>query len=136
MPGIFRFRDRPGGLNVLVVVNAIAALVLLCMFPFYSGGRSLLYLCAGLIHATLAFGLARDYGWARVTMIAYALFQVAGLGSWSLVGMMTLVAEPLSPEKARFLGFSAIAVPFLIWAAIYLLRRIRLDAEDDRRSDD
>lgn len=124
MISVFGINNKPTGIKVLIAVNAIAAVVLLAMFPFYGGGRSLMYLCAGLIHTALAVGLARDYGWARVTMIGYALFQAAGLGSWSLIGIMTLVAEPLSPDKAWFLGFAAIAVPFLVWAAIYLLRRI------------
>lgn len=112
-------------MKILIAVNAIAALAMLIMFPFYSGGRSLLYLCAGLVHAGLSFGLMRNYGWARVTMIGYALFQVAGLGSWSLIGIMTLIAEPMTIEKTQFLIFSAIAIPFLIWAAIYLLREMQ-----------
>ena len=124
IPGALGARKRPTGLKVLIAANAIAAVALLAMFPFYSGGRGLMYLITGIVHTGLAFGLARDYGWARITTIAYALFQIAGLGSWSLIGLMTLIAEPLSTDKAWFLGFSAVAVPFLLWTVIYLLRAI------------
>lgn len=120
-----RRTGRPIGIKVLITVNAITALVLLVMFPQYTGGRALLYLCAGILHGILATGLFLRQGWASIVMIAYALFQVAGMGLWSLIGLMTLVAEPLSGEKAQFLILSAVAIPFLVWAAIYLLRQLR-----------
>ena len=117
--------NRPTGLKVLVVVNALVAVALLTMFPQYSGGRALLYLCVGILHGVLAFGVFQRYTWASIIMIIYALFQIAGMGLWSLIGLMTLVAEPLSEEKLQFLLFAAVAIPFLAWAAIYLLRRLR-----------
>lgn len=110
---------------MLIAVNALAAVALLAMFTQYSGGRALLYLGVGILHAVLAFGLLRSYGWASIVMIVYSLFQVAGMSVWSLIGLMTLVAEPLTPEKTQFLLFAAVAIPFLAWAAIYLLRRLR-----------
>ncbi len=116
---------RPTGIKVLVVVNALVALALLAMFPQYSGGRALLYLCVGILHGVLAFGMFQRYTWASIIMIIYALFQIAGMGLWSLIGLMTLVAEPLSEEKLQFLLLSAVAIPFLAWAAIYLLSRLR-----------
>jgi len=120
-----RTQHRPTGIKVLITVNAIAALVLLAMFPQYTGGRALLYLCTGILHGVLAFGLFSRYGWASVVMIAYALFQAVGMGLWSLIGLMTLVAEPLTEEKARFLMLAAVAIPFLAWSALYLLRQLR-----------
>lgn len=116
---------RPTGIKVLITVNAITALALLAMFPQYTGGRALLYLCAGILHGVLAGGLFFRYGWASIVMIAYALFQAVGMGLWSLIGLMTLVAEPLTEEKARFLMLAAVAIPFLVWAALYLLRQLR-----------
>ena len=120
-----RQAGRPTGIKVLIAVNAITALVLLIMFPQYTGGRALLYLCAGILHSFLAIGLFLRYGWATIVMIAYALFQIAGMGLWSLIGLMTLIAEPLTADKARFLILSAVAIPFLIWAALYLLQQLR-----------
>ena len=117
--------NRRTGIKVIIAVNALAAIVLIAMFPQYSGGRALLYLCVGILHGVLAFGLFRRYGWASVVMIVYALFQVAGMALWSLIGIMTLVAEPLTPPKAQFLLFAAVAIPFLSWAAIYLLKQLR-----------
>ena len=117
--------NRPVGIRVLIAVNTLTALALLAMCPQYSGGRALLYLVVGMLHALLGFALYRGYNWARVVMIIYALFQVAGMGLWSLIGIMTLAAEPLSNEKAQFLGFAAIAIPFLAWSVIYLLRDIQ-----------
>jgi hypothetical protein len=120
-----RPENSPKGTKVLVVVNALAALALLAMFPQYSGGRALLYLCVGSLHGLLAFGLFQRYGWASVVMIVYGLFQVAGIALWSLIGLMTLVAEPLTPAKAQFLLFAAVAIPFLAWSVIYLLRQLK-----------
>ncbi|MGD2139654.1 MAG: hypothetical protein PVH25_04600 [Burkholderiales bacterium] len=116
---------HPVGMKVLIAVNALAALVLLIMAPQYSGGRALLYLCAGLLHGVLAAGLFFDFGWASIVMIAYALFQVAGMSLWSLIGIMTLAIEPLSQAKAQFLILAAAAIPFLAWSAMYLLRHVR-----------
>ncbi len=122
-----RQTNRPTGIKLLIAVNALAALALLAMFPQYTGGRALLYLCVGILHAVLAFGLFRNYGWAIIVMIVYALFQATGMGVWSLIGLMTLVAEPLTPAKTQFLLFAAVAIPFLVWAALYLLRQLRRD---------
>ena len=118
-------RARPVGIKVLVAVNAVTALILLVMFPQYSGGRALLYLCVGILHAVLGVGLYFQTNWARVLMIIYALFQVAGMGLWSLIGLMTLLAVPVSTEKAEFLVLSAVAIPFLLWSALYLLGQLR-----------
>ncbi len=116
---------RPSGIKVLVAVNAITAIALLIMFPQYSGARALLYLFIGLLHAVLAAGLYFQSNWARVLMIVYALFQVAGMSLWALIGLMTLVAQPLSTEKAQFLGLAAVAIPFLAWSVFYLLGQLR-----------
>ena len=126
-----RSASWPAGIKVLIVVNALVALVLLAMFPQYTGGRALLYLCAGILHATLALGLYLRQGWAVIVMVAYALFQIAGMGLWALIGLMTLAVEPLSEEKARFLILAAVAIPFLGWAVVYLLRRLRESASSD-----
>ena len=117
--------NRPTGIKILVAVNALTALILLIMFPQYSGGRALLYLCVGILHAILAGGLFFRFNWASVVMIVYALFQAVGMGLWSLIGLMTLVAEPLTEEKAQFLGLAAVAIPFLVWSVLYLLRQLR-----------
>lgn len=116
---------RPTGIKVLIAVNALAALVLFVMFPQYSGGRALLYLGVGILHGVLAAGMFLRQNWASIVMIVYALFQVAGMTLWSLIGLMTLVAEPLTPGKAQFLIFAAFAIPFLAWAALYLLKQLR-----------
>jgi hypothetical protein len=116
---------RPSGIKVLVGVNAITAIALLIMFPQYSGARALLYLFIGLLHAVLAAGLYFQSNWARVLMIVYALFQVAGMSLWALIGLMTLVAQPLSTEKAQFLVLAAVAIPFLAWSVFYLLGQLR-----------
>ena len=122
LPGPVR---RPRGLMVLVTVNAVAAIILLIMSPLYPGGRGLLYLCAGILHAVLALGLFRAYNWARVIMIIYALFQAVGMSLWSLIGLMTLAVQPMTAAKAGFLGFALVAVPFLVWSVVYLLRQLR-----------
>ena len=124
-------RTRPAGIKILIVVNALTAVVLLVMSPQYAGGRALLYLCFGVLHGVLAFGLFYRFNWASVVMIAYALFQMCGMGLWSLIGLITLVAEPLTPAKAQFFGLSAVAIPFLAWSALYLLRRLRTDPQSE-----
>lgn len=116
---------RPTGMKVLIAANALVALVLLAMFPQYTGGRALLYLCTGILHSVLALGLYLRQGWASIVMIAYALFQIAGMGLWALIGLMTLAAEPLSKEKAQFLILAAVVIPFLSWTVVYLLRQLR-----------
>ena len=125
---------RPTGIKVLIVVNALVALTLLALislislfpqFPQYTGGRALLYLCAGILHSVLALGLYLRKGWASIVMIAYALFQIAGMGLWSLIGLMTLAVEPLSEDKARFLILAAVTIPFLTWTVVYLLRQLQ-----------
>ena len=121
---------RPTGIKVLVAVNALTALSLLIMFPQYSGGRALLYLCVGLLHGLLGAGLYFQANWARVLMIVYALFQVAGMSLWSLIGLMTLVAQPLSTDKAQFLALAAVTIPFLTWSVLYLLAQLRGSAEN------
>lgn len=122
---------RSTGIKVLVAVNALAALILLVMFPQYSGGRALLYLCVGILHAVLSLGLFLRHNWASILMIIYALFQVAGMALWSLIGLMTLVAAPLTAEKAQFLALSAVAIPFLAWSVLYLLRQLRNSPSSD-----
>ena len=122
--GTYQDGDRPRGIVVLIAVNAVVAIILLAMTPQYAGGRALLYLCVGLLHGVLALGLYLRYGWARIVMIIYAVFQSAGMALWSLIGLMTLIAEPLDRTKATFLMLSVVTVPFLIWAIIYLLRQI------------
>jgi sulfite exporter TauE/SafE len=121
--------SRPVGIKVLVAVNALAALTLLIMFPQYTGGRALLYLCVGILHGVLGIGLFLQANWARVLMIVYALFQVAGMSLWALIGLMTLVAQPLSAEKAQFLVLAAVAIPFLSWSVFYLLGQLRRAAD-------
>jgi hypothetical protein len=116
---------RPTGIKVLIAVNALTALFLLVMFPQYTGGRALLYLCAGILHTLLALGLYLRQGWASIVMVAYALFQVVGMVLWALIGLMTLAIEPLSEEKTQFLILAAVIVPFLIWTIFYLLRYLR-----------
>lgn len=125
-PGAPRSRNgsRPLGIKILIAVNFAAAAVLLLMVPHYSGGRALLYLCVGLLHGLLGIGLYLRQNWARIVMIVYALFQSVGMALWSLIGLMTLMAEPLDADKAAFLAFSAVAIPFLFWAGIYLLRHM------------
>ena len=121
--------DRPTGLRILVTVNALTAIALLLMFPQYTGGRALLYLCAGLLHGVLAFGLFHRYNWARIVMIVYALLQAAGMSLWSLIGLMTLMIEPLGRDKAQFLALAAVAIPFLVWTIVYLLRQMRDESQ-------
>jgi len=113
------------GIKVLIAVNALVALALLIMFPQYTGGRALLYLCVGLLHGVLGIGLYFQTNWARVLMIVYALFQIAGMSLWSVIGLMTLVAQPLSTEKAQFLALAVVAIPFLAWSVFYLLGQLR-----------
>ena len=125
MTGTKHRASWPVGIKVLMVVNALVALTLLAMFPQYTGGRALLYLCAGILHGVLALGLYLRQGWASIVMIAYALFQVAGMGLWALIGLMTLAVEPLSDEKARFLILAAVAIPFMSWTVVYLLGQLR-----------
>ncbi len=124
-----RAPGRPAGIRVLIAVNALVAVALLIMFPQYTGGRALLYLCMGLLHGVLGIGLYLQTNWGRVLMIVYALFQVAGMSLWSLIGLMTLVAQPLSTEKAQFLVLAAVAIPFLSWSVFYLLGQLRRAAD-------
>jgi hypothetical protein len=130
---IKRWVGRPAGIRVLIAVNALTALFLLVMFPQYTGGRALLYLCAGILHALLALGLYLRQGWASIVMIAYALLQLTGMVLWALIGLMTLAIEPMSDEKAQFLVLAAVVVPFLIWTVLYLLRYLR-NAPDTRQT--
>ena len=115
---------RALGIRILIIANACAALAMLAMAPQYSGGRSLLYLCVGLMHGLLAAGIFFRYNWARVVTVVYALFQAAGMALWSLIGLLTLMAEPLDRDKAAFLLLSALIIPFLVWSVVYLLRQM------------
>lgn len=122
---IKRSASRPTGIRVLIAVNSLAAVVLLVMFTQYTGGRALLYLCTGVLHSALALGLFLRQGWASIVMIAYALFQIAGMGLWALISLMTLAAEPMTEGKAQFLILAAVVIPFLGWTVVYLLRQLR-----------
>lgn len=113
---------RNAAIWVLVAGNAIAAVGLLASWPWQDGLRGFFFFTFGLLHIGLAVGLWKVQNWARVLMIAYALFQLVGLGIWTLITLAMVDVDGMTPDAARLFVLAGIALPLLAWALVYLLR--------------
>ena len=118
---------RPFGIRLLTTANILATLCLLVMAAGLTGGKLILYLCVAGLHLILATGIFMQLRWAYVLTITYSLFQGVGMSLWCLIGILTLMGEPATQEKIGFFVLSALAVPFLGWSIIYLIKRLRTD---------
>ena len=113
---------RNAAIWVLVLGNAAAAIGLLGSWPWQTGLRGLFFFMFGLLHIVLAVGLWGLHNWARVLMIAYALFQLAGLTIWTMISIAMVEMDGWTPEARHTVALAAVALPLLLWALIYLLR--------------
>jgi hypothetical protein len=113
---------RNAAIWVLVIANVLAAIGLLVSWPWQSGLRGMFFFVFGLLHIVLAAGLWRLQNWARILMIAYALFQLTGLGIWTLITLAMVQMDGSTPESTRLFLLAGVALPLLLWAVIYLLR--------------
>ena len=116
---------RSKSFNVIILANLVAALVIVLLSINLQGGKLILYVCVAVLHILLAGGVGSRKRWAYVLMIIYGLFQAVGMSLWSLIGLLTLMGEPLTLEKSIFFGISAVVVPFLVWVIRFLIRTLK-----------
>ena len=116
---------RSKSFNVIILANLVAALVIVLLSINLQGGKLILYVCVAALHILLAIGIGSRKRWAYVLMIIYGLFQAVGMSLWSLIGLLTLMGEPLNSEKSIFFGISAVVVPFLVWVIRFLIRTLK-----------
>ena len=116
---------RSKSFNVIILANLVAALVIVLLSINLQGGKLILYVCVAVLHILLAVGVGSRKRWAYVLMIIYGLFQAVGMSLWSLIGLLTLMGEPLTLEKSIFFGISAVVVPFLVWVIRFLIRTLK-----------
>jgi hypothetical protein len=111
--------------NVIILANLVAALAIVLLSINLQGGKLILYVCVAALHVLLAIGIGSKKRWAYVLMIIYGLFQAVGMSLWSLIGLLTLMGEPLTLEKSIFFAVSAVVVPFLVWVIRFLIRTLK-----------
>jgi hypothetical protein len=116
---------RSKSFNVIILANLVAAIVIVLLSIDLQGGKLILYVCVAVLHILLAIGIGSRKRWAYVLMIIYGLFQAVGMSLWSLIGLLTLMGEPLTLEKSIFFGISAVVVPFLVWVIRFLIRTLK-----------
>jgi len=116
---------RSKSFNVIIIANLVAALAIVLLSIDLQGGKLILYVCVAALHILLAIGIGSRKRWAYVLMIIYGLFQAVGMSLWSLIGLLTLMGEPLNSEKSIFFGISAVVVPFLVWVIRFLIRTLK-----------
>ncbi len=117
----------PAGVLVLVAANVAGAVFFAIACPGETGGRAIACTALVLVHATLAFGLYHTYNWARVIMLIYALFQIAGLATAAVVALLMLQAKPFTAWTGVMFGLALVLIPFLSWACTYLMRESTRD---------
>jgi hypothetical protein len=116
---------RSTSFNVIILANLVAAIAIVLLSINLQGGKLILYVCVAALHILLAIGIGSRKRWAYVLMIIYGLFQAVGMSLWSLIGLLTLMGEPLTLEKSIFFGISAVVVPFLAWVIRFLIRTLK-----------
>jgi hypothetical protein len=116
---------RAKSFNVIILANSVAALAILSLSINLQGGKLILYVCVAALHILLAIGIGSRKRWAYVLMIVYGLFQAVGMSLWSLIGLLTLMGEPLNLEKSIFFAISVVIVPFLVWVIRFLIRTLK-----------
>ena len=116
---------RSKSFNVIILANSVAALAILSLSINLQGGKLILYVCVAALHILLAIGIGSRKRWAYVLMIVYGLFQAVGMSLWSLIGLLTLMGEPLTLEKSIFFAISVVIVPFLVWVIRFLIRTLK-----------
>jgi len=116
---------RSKSFNVIILANLVAALVIVLLSINLQGGKLILYVCVAVLHILLAVGIGSRKRWTYVLMIIYGLFQAVGMSLWSLIGLLTLMGEPLTLEKSIFFGISAVVIPFLVWVIRFLIRTLK-----------
>lgn len=116
---------RSKSFNVIILANSVAALAILSLSIDLQGGKLILYVCVAALHILLAIGIGSRKRWAYVLMIVYGLFQAVGMSLWSLIGLLTLMGEPLNLEKSIFFAISVVIVPFLVWVIRFLIRTLK-----------
>ena len=116
---------RSKSFNVIILANLVAAIVIVLLSIDLQGGKLILYACVAVLHILLAIGIGSRKRWAYVLMIIYGLFQAVGMSLWSLIGLLTLMGEPLTSEKSIFFGISAVVVPFLVWVIRFLIKTLK-----------
>jgi len=116
---------RSKSFNVIILANSVAALAILSLSINLQGGKLILYVCVAALHILLAIGIGWRKRWAYVLMIVYGLFQAVGMSLWSLIGLLTLMGEPLNLEKSIFFAISVVIVPFLVWVIRFLIRTLK-----------
>jgi hypothetical protein len=116
---------RAKSFNVIILANSVAALAILSLSINLQGGKLILYVCVAALHILLAIGIGWRKRWAYVLMIVYGLFQAVGMSLWSLIGLLTLMGEPLNLEKSIFFAISVVIVPFLVWVIRFLIRTLK-----------
>ena len=119
------FGRRAKSFNVIILANSVAALAILSLSINLQGGKLILYVCVAALHILLAIGIGWRKRWAYVLMIVYGLFQAVGMSLWSLIGLLTLMGEPLNLEKSIFFAISVVIVPFLVWVIRFLIRTLK-----------
>ena len=116
---------RSKSFNVIILANLVAALAIVLLSINLQGGKLILYVCVAALHVLLAIGIGSKKRWACFLMIIYGLFQAVGMSLWSLIGLLTLMGEPLTLEKSIFFAVSAVVVPFLVWVIRFLIRTLK-----------
>lgn len=116
---------RSKSFNVIILANSVAAVAILSLSINLQGGKLILYVCVAALHILLAIGIGSRKRWAYVLMIVYGLFQAVGMSLWSLIGLLTLMGEPLNLEKSIFFAISVVIVPFLVWVIRFLIRTLK-----------
>jgi hypothetical protein len=116
---------RSKSFNVIILANLVAAVAIVLLSINLQGGKLILYVCVAVLHILLAIGIGSRKRWAYVLMIIYGLFQAVGMSLWSLIGLLTLMGEPLTLKKSIFFGISAVVVPFLVWVIRFLIRTLK-----------
>ena len=116
---------RSKSFNVIILANLVAALAIVLLSINLQGGKLILYVCVAALHILLAIGIGSKKRWAYVLMIIYGLFQAVGMSLWSLIGLLTLMGEPLTLKKSIFFGISAVVVPFLVWVIRFLIKTLK-----------
>ena len=119
------FGRRAKSFNVIILANSVAALAILSLSINLQGGKLILYVCVAALHILLAIGIGWRKRWAYALMIVYGLFQAVGMSLWSLIGLLTLMGEPLNLEKSIFFAISVVIVPFLVWVIRFLIRTLK-----------
>ena len=116
---------KPLGIKIISAASILAGLALLSLSLGVTGGKLVLFLCVAGLHFLLGAGIYFEKRWSIVITLIYALLQAVGMSVWSLISTLTLMADPITPEKIKFFIATGCVVPFLIWAIVYLIQQLK-----------